>query len=513
MDSGGGAGRDRPRPAGRPRAGHRRGARREPGHPAERGRDRPGGSRRRGVRLPRPLHPRARQGERVVRAAASRPHPPLHPGPAAARDRAGLRRPTSCASSSPGSGSIPTSRAEGPGSLDALLGQLEGFEAAASAWEGEILPARMKEYDPSWLDGLCLAGRWVWGRGSGAVVGRLPALRAGARDPHRAPRRAGASLSGGRSRPPSDPASPGALGGGAGGLRPAAEPRRLLLRRDRPRRRAPPYPAGDGARRAGRLGSRHLGQLHRPARPADARPQAAVGRPLRAGAEPVSRCSAWRTRAAGRCSIPLESRWSESPSRDAVETAAWTLLRRYGVVFRKLLERETLLPPWRELLLVFRRLEARGEIRGGRFVDGFSGEQYALTEAVGQLRALRKQPRKGTLVSVSAADPLNLVGIATPGDRLARPRRQPPPLPGRPPHRRPRRPRAPLPGGRPGQRHPLAGPERPGAPERGAEAQGVSGEVGVGCIFSQQVLLSGDGPTSCGLIDCAALRWLFEPLG
>ncbi len=88
------------------------------------------------------------------------------------------------------------------------------------------------------------------------------------------------------------------------------------------------------------------------------------------------------------------------------------------MVFRKLLERETLLPPWRDLLQVFRRLEARGEIRGGRFVDGFSGEQYALTEAVGQLRALRKQPRKGTLVSVSAADPLNLVGIATPGDRL-----------------------------------------------------------------------------------------------
>ena len=123
---------------------------------------------------------------------------------------------------------------------------------------------------------------------------------------------------------------------------------------------------------------------------------------------------------AGRWSLlhPTGEPWVESPSRDAVETAAWTLLRRYGVVFRKLLERETLLPPWRDLLQVFRRLEARGEIRGGRFVDGFSGEQYALTEAVGQLRALRKQPRKGTLVSVSAADPLNLVGIATPGDRL-----------------------------------------------------------------------------------------------
>jgi ATP-dependent Lhr-like helicase len=102
----------------------------------------------------------------------------------------------------------------------------------------------------------------------------------------------------------------------------------------------------------------------------------------------------------------------------ALEAAAWALLRRYGVVFRRLLERESLAPPWRDLLRVYRRLEARGEIRGGRFVDGFSGEQFALPEAVGRLRAVRKEPRRGSLVSVSAADPLNLVGIVTPGDRL-----------------------------------------------------------------------------------------------
>src|SRR5260370_42511967 len=102
----------------------------------------------------------------------------------------------------------------------------------------------------------------------------------------------------------------------------------------------------------------------------------------------------------------------------ALEAAAWALVRRYGVVFRRLLEREALMPPWRDLLRVYRRLEARGEIRGGRFVDGFSGEQFALPEAVGRLRALRREPRRGTLVSVSAADPLNLVGIVTPGDRL-----------------------------------------------------------------------------------------------
>ncbi|HEY8019756.1 MAG TPA: hypothetical protein VIH93_01560, partial [Thermoanaerobaculia bacterium] len=114
-----------------------------------------------------------------------------------------------------------------------------------------------------------------------------------------------------------------------------------------------------------------------------------------------------------------EERATPEISSAAVEAVAWALLNRYGVVFRRLLDREGLLPPWRDLLRVFRRLEARGEIRGGRFVSGFSGEQYALPEAVGRLRAVRREPRAGTLVAVSAADPLNLVGIATPGDRVA----------------------------------------------------------------------------------------------
>ena len=96
------------------------------------------------------------------------------------------------------------------------------------------------------------------------------------------------------------------------------------------------------------------------------------------------------------------------------------LLRRYGVVFWRLLEREAQwLPPWRDLLYVYRRLEARGEIRGGRFVAGFSGEQFALPEAVGQLREVRRKKNSEVSVSVSGADPLNLVGILTPGPRLA----------------------------------------------------------------------------------------------
>jgi ATP-dependent Lhr-like helicase len=101
-----------------------------------------------------------------------------------------------------------------------------------------------------------------------------------------------------------------------------------------------------------------------------------------------------------------------------VEAFARTLLRRYGVVFRRLLEREALAPPWRELLRVYWRLEARGEVRGGRFVAAMQGEQFALPEAVGLLRAARKRERSGQLVALSAVDPANLVGIVTPGPRV-----------------------------------------------------------------------------------------------
>jgi ATP-dependent helicase Lhr and Lhr-like helicase len=104
---------------------------------------------------------------------------------------------------------------------------------------------------------------------------------------------------------------------------------------------------------------------------------------------------------------------------NAAEHLARTLLRRYGVVFWRLLEREAAwLPPWRDLLRIYRRLEARGEIRGGRFVAGFAGEQFAAPEAVGMLREIRRKPTSGEWISLSGADPLNLVGILTPGPKL-----------------------------------------------------------------------------------------------
>jgi ATP-dependent Lhr-like helicase len=120
--------------------------------------------------------------------------------------------------------------------------------------------------------------------------------------------------------------------------------------------------------------------------------------------------------------VETAGRWARQDGQDgrdgrdeAVEVLGRQLLRRYGVVFRALLARESILAPWRDLVRVYRRLEARGEIRGGRFVNGFSGEQYALPEAIGLLRGVRREGERNELIAISAADPLNLVGVLTPG--------------------------------------------------------------------------------------------------
>jgi ATP-dependent Lhr-like helicase len=129
--------------------------------------------------------------------------------------------------------------------------------------------------------------------------------------------------------------------------------------------------------------------------------------------------SEWRLRGGGRSCAPRRPRLpAVAGSRPELDLFARTLLRRYGVVFFRMLARESLAPPWRDLLRVYRRLEARGEIRGGRFVSGMAGEQFALPEAVAQLRAVRRAAPAGELVSISAADPLNLTGIVTPEARV-----------------------------------------------------------------------------------------------
>jgi ATP-dependent Lhr-like helicase len=276
----------------------------------------------------------------------------------------------------------------------------------------------MKEYDPSWLDALCLAGRWVWGRALPPTQAKEGARRTGpvratpiallGRQNLRTWREAAASTEPGdldlsaNARAVYDVLKEG----GASFFGEIADHANLL--------HTHVEMALAELVAWGLVTSDSFTGLRALLVPAHKRPS--IDRTgNRRGATSVS---LFGMENAGRWSL-LRPVKSNGATPEAVETIVWTLLRRYGVVFRRLLERETLLPPWRELLPVLHRLEARGEIRGGRFVDGFSGEQFALPEAVGQLRSMRNRPRKGTLISVSAADPLNLVGIATPGDRLA----------------------------------------------------------------------------------------------
>ena len=121
---------------------------------------------------------------------------------------------------------------------------------------------------------------------------------------------------------------------------------------------------------------------------------------------------------AGRWSLIDRPETSDPNVYELNQQFCQVLLRRYGVIFRKLAEQESMAPPWRELVKVLRRMEAKGQIRGGRFVNGVWGEQYALPEAIVQLRKARRAPKKGTLIAISAADPLNLIGIITPERKI-----------------------------------------------------------------------------------------------
>ena len=268
-----------------------------------------------------------------------------------------------------------------------MITQLEGFEAPAAAWEAEILPARLDNYDFTWLDDLCLAGRAVWTRLT------APARVAGKKrgpDSHDARHAVAAT-------------QPRAVESRRAGAR-GALAGRALARASRRSSYLQKHGAcfydeiveatgmlrtqvEDALAELVALGLVHSRQLRRLARAAHAvRSAQAAGR--RANGAAARRSSASRTPDAGRSSgdprrKSRRRRARYEPEHEIVEHIADTLLRRYGVVFWRILEREAAwLPPWRELLRVLRRLEARGEIRGGRFVAGISGEQFALPEAV-----------------------------------------------------------------------------------------------------------------------------------
>jgi ATP-dependent Lhr-like helicase len=297
------------------------------------------------------------------------------------------------------------------GTLEALQ-QLQGFEAPANAWEQQILSRRIANYDPKVLDQLCLTGAVGWGRVS----------------PH--------------------PATLAENGGGIRRVVPTSTaPLTFFIREDSEWLISQHSTNGDetaGLSPAARDVLGHLRQrgasffpdIVRGTGKIKAEAETALWELVTAGMitadgfdniraliDPKRRAghgkghNARPRHSAGRWSLLYAGEPAEH-SR-VIESTCWMLLRRYGVVFREMVSRETIVPRWRELLIAFRRLEDQGQIRGGRFVSGFLGEQFALPVAVESLRATSKLSSVGEIVTIAAADPLNLVGVLVPGDRVA----------------------------------------------------------------------------------------------
>jgi ATP-dependent Lhr-like helicase len=296
------------------------------------------------------------------------------------------------------------------GTLEAIR-QMQGFEAPANSWERQILQRRIADFDPKVLDQLCLTGAVGWGRLS----------------PH--------------------PATLEALTDGKRRVIPTSvAPITFFVREEAewmiPRRESADVQPAGLSPDAGTVlqflrqrGASFFADIVRGTGKLKAEVETALWELVAAGLLTADGFDNLRAlidpkrrsgQGNGRTSRPRHSagRWSLLYSGDtqdrtrALEATCWMLLHRYGIVFRELLTRETILPKWREVLITLRRLEDRGEIRGGRFVSGFLGEQFALPVAVESLRAKRKQSPSGEITTISAADPLNLVGIVVPGERV-----------------------------------------------------------------------------------------------
>jgi ATP-dependent Lhr-like helicase len=306
----------------------------------------------------------------------------------------------------------PGTQVQGERATLEVLRQLQGFEIPANAWERQILGRRIANYDPQWLDQLCLTGAVGWGRLS----------------PH-----------------------PATLEDSAAGKRrviPTSVAPITFFVREEADWMTPHNPAAnqpdarglsDGARQVldflRHRGASFFADIVRGTDKLKAEVETALWELVAAGVVTADGFDNLRSlidpkrragQGSGRTARPRHSsgRWALLYTdgfverNRTVEATCWMLLKRYGIVFRDVLARETNLPKWRELQMAFRRLEDRGEIRGGRFVDGFLGEQFALPVAVESLRATRKLPPTGETISLSAADPLNLVGILVPGERV-----------------------------------------------------------------------------------------------
>jgi ATP-dependent Lhr-like helicase len=319
----------------------------------------------------------------------------------------------------PARGAAPAQLAEGEAALANVLAQLEGFELAAGAWEADVLPARLRSYEPAWLDNLCAAGRIRWARlspppshgkssrasGAGPVRGTPIALVSRQGLGHWRVYRedfTAFKLSGSARAVLDCLASSGALFFDE--LKDATGLLRTQLEQALAELAA-----------AGLVSSDSFAGLRSLLMPAHRRKPIDTRRRRRGALYGVEDAGRW-----SRLSAPPSSNGKADYSANAatVEYIAACLLRRYGIVFRALLLRESGIPPWRELLYVYRRMEARGEVRGGRFAEGFSGEQFALPHAVGLLREINRRSPEGELIAVSAADPLNMVGSIVPGARV-----------------------------------------------------------------------------------------------
>jgi ATP-dependent Lhr-like helicase len=305
-----------------------------------------------------------------------------------------------------------------------VLRQLQGFEIPANAWERQVLARRIVDYDPKWLDQLCLTGAVGWGRLSPhpATLDYSTANRGAEVQPGVAPRQR-------RVIPTS------------------VAPITFFVREDAdwmtPRHPGAELAENNGLSHGAQMvldflrqrGASFFADIVRGTDKLKAEIETALWELVAAGLVTADGFDNLRSlidpkrragQGSGRTTRPRHNagRWAllhtdeivERPR--AVEAACWMLLRRYGIVVRDVLAREANLPPWRELLAGFRRLEDRGEIRGGRFVDGFLGEQFALPVAVESVRAMRTFDSAQGTITLSAADPLNLVGILVPGERV-----------------------------------------------------------------------------------------------
>jgi ATP-dependent Lhr-like helicase len=326
----------------------------------------------------------------------------------------------------------PGTQLSGSRGVLAVIEQLQGCELAVAGWERDILANRVESYRPEWLDALCLSGQVTWGR----LQLRAPRLSGARALPNRA---TALSLV---SRADLNWLLEAARGPLESRAAPAAQQTNL---------EPLPLPEGDAGLVVQALrqhGALFFAQLASCTGLPEPRVREALWEAVALGWVTADGWQALRSllvpraaqrgmnvpdrrrglRRGARGAIANEGRWALLPQgaaarsgadrEELAEAVAEQLLARYGIVFRDLLVRETLALPWRDILWALRRLEARGTVRGGRFVNGFVGEQYALPEAVDLLRQVRRQPHDGALVRLSGCDPLNLVGVVLPGPRI-----------------------------------------------------------------------------------------------